>query len=310
MHDDELPIDTDLVRRLVASSFPDHADLHITRLAASGSSNALFRLGPEMLVRLPRQPGGSATIEKEARWLPLISTCVSAPVPDLIGLGAPGHGYPETWALTRWIDGKLPDVPSDSFAGGSSRALGLDLAGFVTELAAIAVPDPARSDPALRSYRGGRLADTDEEFHEWIAACRELPDLGLDLDRALAVWEKALDAERSTEQGQRWFHGDLFAENLLVRDGRLAAVLDFGGLAVGDGVVDLAVAWEVLDDEGRDAFFSAVDATEGVRLRSMGWALAIAFMTFPYYWLTMPERCADRRWMAAAVLSGESRLRS
>ncbi len=303
MHDDELPIDVDLVHRLVAESFPEYADLSITRLSASGSSNALFRLGEGLLVRLPRQPGGSATIEKEALWLPLIALSVSASVPEVIGLGAPGHGYPETWAITRWIDGEVPSVPSDSALNGSSTGLGLDLAGFITELCGTDVPDAARADPALSWYRGGSLADLDEDFRGWAAACRELPNLDLDLDRALTVWERAVDSERSTEPGQHWFHGDLCAENLLVQDGRLAAVLDFGGLAIGAGAVDLAVAWEVLEDEGRAAFFSALDVDDGVRLRSMGWALAISLMTFPYYWHTMPERCAHRRSMAEAVLT-------
>ncbi|MCW2835148.1 MAG: aminoglycoside phosphotransferase family protein [Nocardioides sp.] len=126
----------------------------------------------------------------------------------------------------------------------------------------------------------------------------------MDLDRAVAVWDLALASEADLELSTTWYHGDLLAENLLVRDARLAAVLDFGGLGVGDGTVDLAVAWEVLDIDGREVYFDALGVDEGARRRSMGWALAIAIamMTFPYYWHTLAARCTARRPMAAAVL--------
>jgi aminoglycoside phosphotransferase (APT) family kinase protein len=303
MHDDALAIDLDLVRRLVGRSFPQHADLGLAPLAASGSSNAMFRLGEELLVRLPRQPGGSASIEKEACWLPTLAAGLSVPVPEVVGVGAPGFGYPETWSLTRWIDGQPPAVPWSPSASGPSQDLALDLAQVIAELSGIEVPCAAEEDPGLEWYRGGTLSDIDEDFRPWVEDCRDLPDLGLDLTHALAVWDLALAAEQAVEPGRVWYHGDLFAENLLVRDGRLAAVLDFGGLAVGDGTVDLAVAWEVLDAAGRDVFFDALEVDEGTRMRSMGWALAIAMMAFPYYWHTLPSRCSARRSMAAAVLA-------
>jgi aminoglycoside phosphotransferase (APT) family kinase protein len=100
-----------------------------------------------------------------------------------------------------------------------------------------------------------------------------------------------------------WYHGDLLAENLLVRDGRLAAVLDFGGLSVGDPTVDLVVAWELLDPGARATFRDAVDVDDATWLRGRAWALALAVMTFPYYWTSMPARCADRLSLARAVLA-------
>jgi aminoglycoside phosphotransferase (APT) family kinase protein len=104
----------------------------------------------------------------------------------------------------------------------------------------------------------------------------------------------------------RWYHGDLLGENLLVRDGRLASLLDFGGLAVGDPTVDLMIAWDVLDPAAREVFRSAVGADDESWLRGRAWALTVALMTFPYYWRTMPDRCASRLAMARAVLADAS----
>ena len=302
LHSDELEIDEALARRLVAWSFPQYADLAVEPLPSSGSSNTLFRLGEQLLIRLPRQPGGSATIEKEARWLPVIAAGITTEVPQVVALGRPALGYPETWAVTKWLHGDVPTVPSNASAE-RTRELASDLAHFVTELHRTPVPPAAADDPDLSWYRGGRLAELDQPFRESLDACRAIPGLGLDLERALPTWENALAAEQAVQPVRGWYHGDLLAENLLVRDGRLAAVLDFGGLGIGDPTVDLIVAWEVLDTGGREVFRRAVKAGDNTWARSRGWALLIAMITFPYYWETMPSRCASRRAMAAAVLA-------
>lgn len=324
LHDDHLPITTDLVRRLVERSFPEHAGLTITPLNVSGSTNALYRLGDDFLVRLPRQPGGSASIDKEARWLPFVAPHLTVPVPEVVGVGDPAHGYPERWSVTRWLDGRTPTVPWDP-ADGSPAALAEDLARTVRELRAIPVPADVADDPDLQWYRGGLLRDVDAEFREALAGCREIPELGLDLGRALEVWEEALAVElrwlRGSSQSSSapqpasgapqpawcWFHGDLFAENLLVRDGRLAAVLDAGGLAIGDPTIDLVAGFEVLDAAGLRIYRNALEVSDDEWTRAKGWALFVAIVTFPYYWETMPTRCAHRRVMAQAVLT-EPRL--
>ena len=250
LHVDELTIDVPLVRRLLERSLPQFAGLPVEPLASTGSSNALFRLGEDLLVRLPRQPGGSASIEKEARWVPQIAGGVSVQVPATVAVGEPGFGYAERWSVTRWIEGGTPAVPWDAVAQGSSRVMAEDLARFVSQLRAIPVPVAALKDPALSWYRGGPLAVLDEDFHHAVDACRGIAGLDLDLHRAIEVWEAALAAEQDVTPALTWVHGDLLAENLLVRDHGLAAVLDFGGLAIGDPTVDLVVAWEVLDAGG------------------------------------------------------------
>jgi len=211
-------------------------------------------LGDALLVRLPRQPGGSATIEKEARWLPVIAPGLTVAVPEVVAVGDPGFGYPERWSVTRWIDGQTPTARWGGPTNGTARGFALDLAQLVTELHQLGVPATAYDEPALFWYRGGRLADLDRDFRQSVEACRPISDLGLDPDRALDVWDDVLAAELTTAPRKTWYHGDLLAENLPTRDGELVAVLDFGGLALGDPAVDLIVAWDVLDGAGRQTF--------------------------------------------------------
>ena len=305
LHDDELLIDVTLVRALVDRALPEYALLPLRPLAASGSTNALFRLGDELLVRLPRQPGGSATIEKEARWLPQIGPLLPTSVPEIVALGEPDLGYPERWSVVRWLDGDVPTVPNPRPAAEPVRGrLALELATVVTALRDIDVPPDALADSELRWYRGAPLATQDVRTQRSVEACRGIPDLDLDLDVALDVWDHAMTLPGVEQEAiPRWYHGDLLAENLLVRNGHLTAVLDFGGLGVGDPTVDLIVAWEVLDVASREVFRQAVGADDLTWLQGRAWALSLALMTFPYYWATMPDRCAGRLAIVRSVLA-------
>ena len=299
LHQDELAIDDELVRRLVDTQLHQYAELPLTALRTTGSSNALFRLGDELVVRVPRQPGGSATILKEARWLPRIAPSLPMPAPYVVAVGEPAHGYPEHWSVVRWLPGGNPDV------GASNAGLSQDLAAVVTALRQLDVPPDARTDPALHWYRAEPLTGMDDDVRSSLQACRSLSGLDLDLAAAADVWDDtmAVASRDASATGVHWLHGDLLAENLLVQDGRLTAVLDIGGLAVGDPTVDLAVAWELLDGAGRALFREAADVDDRSWLLGRGWALAISLITFPYYWRTMPERCASRLVMAQRVLT-------
>ena len=293
LHSDEIPIDAELVRALVGRVMPAYADSPIRRLASSGSTNALFRLGEEFLVRLPRQPGGSATISKEARWLPVLGPLLSVSVPDVVAVFEPDRGYPERWSVVRWIDGAHPEVVGpDTSVDPRREDLAKNLATVLVALRQAEVPMEAVDDPHLQSYRGEPLVTMDEATRENIERCRSLGDFDLDLDAAERIWAEAMKlpgaADRTTP---RWYHGDLAAENLLVRDGALAAVLDFGGLSIGDPTVDLVVAWEVLDPPARELFRRSVDVDDATWLRGRAWALSITLMIW-YYWTTMPERRA------------------
>lgn len=307
-HPDELPIDATLVRRLVDSAFPTYAEHEVVALPRSGSSNALFRLGDDALVRLPRQPGGGVSLVKEAAWLPSVAAGVSVAVPEILELGEPDLGYPEPWAITSWLPGRRLSPPALAPApaplGGDGGQLARDLATFVAEIRSLEVPGRAAGDESLAWYRGLPLWQLDAEFRDAAAQCRAL-GTALDIDHALDVWGSAVEASRQVERVDTWFHGDLLTENLLVDDsGGLAGVLDFGGLAIGDPTVDLVVAWEALDAAGRHEFRRALHVDDAAWTTGRGWALLIAMITFPYYGQSMPARCAERMAMARAALAG------
>jgi aminoglycoside phosphotransferase (APT) family kinase protein len=291
LHDDEIPIDAGLVRALVDRAMPHCAGLPVRRLGWSGSTNALFRLGEDLLVRLPRQPGGSAAIAKEARWLPVLGPSLPAGVPEVVAVFGPDCGYPEHWSVVRWIDGEHPEVVTPKTPVDPRREdLAVCLAEVVKALGRSEVASGAVSDPALHWYRGEPLATMDAATRENIGRCRALDDFGYDLDAAERLWDEAIRLPGAKDRtAPRWYHGDLTAENLLVRDGRLAAVLDFGGLSVGDPAVDLAVAWEVLDPPAREAFRRKLGVDDATWLRGRAWALSLTFMIW-YYWATMPQR--------------------
>ena len=303
LHHDELPIDQELVENLVRRDMPWLADLPVSPVEAAGSTNAMFRLGSSLSVRLPRQPGGGESIATEARLTPMLSTALPVAIPDVIAVGDPGFGYPERWSVTRWLTGERPGRAEPGRSGGDDlQALAADLAGVVRALRRLEVPDTVGD--ALRWYRGGALSDADPEVRRALELCRTIEGLDLDLDRAESVWEASLALPGADSAGpDRWFHGDLVAENLLVSDGRLSAVLDFGAVSVGDPTIDLHGAWEILDGPARDVFAHELGVGEPEWLRGRAWALGIALCVLLYYWTSMPDRRDDRLAMARNVLT-------
>jgi aminoglycoside phosphotransferase (APT) family kinase protein len=304
LHDDEIPIDTGLVRALVNRAMPHNVDLPVRRLDSSGSSNALFRFGENLLVRLPRQPGGSATIAKEAKWLPVLGPSLPVGVPEVVAVFEPDRDYPERWSVVRWIDGEHPEVVTPETPADPRRGdLAADLAEVVKALGRADIPSEAAGDPDLHWYRGEPLATMDAVTRQNIERCRALGDFSFDLDAAERLWDEAMRLPGAKDRSApRWYHGDLAAENLLVRDGRLAAVLDFGGLSIGDPAVDLAVAWEVLDRPAREVFRRKLGVDDATWLRGRAWALCITLMIW-YYWTTMPQRRSSRIAIGRNVLA-------
>lgn len=255
-------IDADLVRRLVAAQFPDWAHLDVRPVAAGGWDNRTFHLGEQMSVRLPSARRYAAAVETEHVWLPRLAPYLPVAIPVPLALGAPGEGYPHPWSVRRWLPGDALSAAS----GVDQAALASDLAGVLAALHA--APADGGPPPGPDSFgRGGPLAHYDAEVEAALAA------LGDRVDAAdcRALWTAARDAEDPS--AAVWVHGDVAPGNLLVRDGRLCALIDFGQLCVGDPACDLVMAWTHFDADGRAVFRAALPLAPAAWRRARGWAL-------------------------------------
>ncbi len=295
MHADEVDHDVALVGRLIAQQFPQWAALPIEPVPSSGTDNALYRLGEDMVVRLPRRELGRAsqTFAKEREWLPRLAPLLPLAVPVPLAAGLPGAGYPFEWAVYRWLGGE--DATSEHIADESRLAR--DLARFVAALQEI---DPAGGPPPGQHnvFRGQPLAARDAGTRRAIHALRD----AIDADAVTAAWESAL---RSPEWNQSpvWIHGDLDSRNLLAQDGRLSAVIDWGCLAVGDPACDVMFAWKVLSGDTRESFQAALSVDEATWARARGWTLSQALVALAYYTMeTNPVLTLEaRRWLAEVL---------
>ncbi|MGW2639873.1 aminoglycoside phosphotransferase family protein [Streptomyces sp. NPDC001348] len=290
MRPDEVDIDVDVVRRLIADQFPVWASLPVERLESAGTENAMFRLGADKVVRLPRHPGAVDDVLHEQCRLPGLGPWLPVPTPEPVGRGEPGAGFPWPWSVYRWLEGRNPVAGRLEEPG----ALAGDLAGFVRALRRI---DPADGPPG---YRGVPLATRDAPTRDAIA---RLADRGVDTAPLTARWEEALRAPRHTGP-PAWAHGDLSPGNVLVEDGRLSAVIDFGTVGVGDPAVDLIAAWNLLPASARGTFREAVGADDAEWARGRGWALSISLIQLPYYWDTNPPLAENSRHTIAEILAG------
>jgi aminoglycoside phosphotransferase (APT) family kinase protein len=268
MHADEIPIDVDLVRRLLATQFPRWADLPIRPVQSNGTVNALYRLGGDMVVRLPRLEEWAGAIDHEYRWLPRLAPHLPAAVPLPIAQGHAGEGYPCPWLVNRWIEEATPTV--DPII--DPARLAVDVAAFIAAMQQIEAADgpPAR--------RGAHLSTQDEFTRASIDESRD----DVDVKQVSGIWEEALSTPE-WDGPPVWVHGDLLPDNLLVQAGRLRAVLDFGEVGVGDPACDLIPAWSLLTPETRAAFRTELALDDATWNRGRGWALSIAVQAIPYY---------------------------
>lgn len=255
-------IDAGVVRRLVAEQFPQWARLPVWSVEADGIDNRTFHLGASMSVRLPSRVESAEQVPKEQAWLPRLGPQLPLTVPVPLAMGTPGGGYPWSWSVYRWLDGE--NATLDRVA--DPWRLARTLAAFLVALQAIDAtggPVPGRHN----FFRGGPLTVHDDEMREAIGA------LGDRVDAAAAarVWRSALGATWGNPPV--WVHGDFTPDNLLVKDGRLSAVIDFGCCAVGDPACDLTIAWTLLSGSSRTAFRAAVPADDAMWARARGWAL-------------------------------------
>ncbi len=260
-------IDEHLVRRLLSSQLPDLAHLPVRPVPLQGNDNRTFRLGDELTVRLPSAEGYVAAVAKEQRWLPVLAARLPVPVPEPVALGVPGEGYPFPWSVHRWVDGE-PALTAQL----DESAFASDLASFLVALQRVDATDgPIAGEHSF--FRGASLEHYDAETR------RCVDDLGAsaDRDRLLAAWDDARSSAWARDPV--WFHGDVAAGNLLVRDGRLAGVIDFGTCGVGDPACDLVIAFTMLGPAGRAAFRDRLGPDDATWARGRGWALWKALLT-------------------------------
>jgi aminoglycoside phosphotransferase (APT) family kinase protein len=261
-----------LVERLLAAQFPQWAGLPITPAVPQGWDNRTFRLGGGLSIRLPSAEGYTPQVEKEHCWLPYLAPRLPLPIPVPLARGEPGAGYPWPWSVYRWLDGeaaqpsRITDLP----------ALAVALATFLSALQRI---EPAGGPAAgpHSFFRGAPLEVYDAETRRAIAVVRDI----VDAEAATRVWESALTAPFAGPLV--WFHGDVAVNNLLVQDGRLSAVIDFGCCGVGDPACDLAIAWTLFSGESRAAFRATLPLDAGTWARGRGWALWKALITLAEY---------------------------
>jgi len=290
MHADEIDTDVALVRRLLAGQFPHWADLAIAPVTSYGTDHDIYRLGDHLAARLPRIGWATEQAAKEAEWLPRLEPHLPLAVPVQLAMGQPAEGYPFAWSVYEWLPGENANGTIDDL----ERAA-VDLAAFVKALRQV---DATDAHPRPRGARGAPLAELDGPVR------RSIAELGDRIDGAAALrsWEESLSASE-WDGDEVWVHGDLLPGNLLVVDGRLSAVIDFGGLNVGDPACDLQPAWNVFAGDSRTRYRAELEADDASWSRGRGWTLFQAVVALPYYSHTNPGMIRQASHALAQVLA-------
>lgn len=261
-----MPIDEPLVRRLLVDQQPDLAHLPL-RLFDAGWDNVIWRLGDDLAVRVPRRQMAAPLIRHEQRWLPELAARLPLAVPVPVRMGEPTGYYPWHWSVVVWIDGEPADRTPIADPGDGAEQLGWFLR---------AMHQPAPSDAPANPYRGVPLADRAEMFEARLVKLRD----HVDERRLVSVWGQALDAV-PYRGPPLWLHGDMHPANILVRHGRIVAIIDFGDLCSGDPASDIGAAWMSIPDESMDRFWEAYGrpGPDLIR-RAAGWAVLFSLMLY------------------------------
>lgn len=293
MHPDEVAIGLPLAARLIAAQFPHWGQLPLTEVRSDGTDNAIYRLGDDLAVRLPRRRVVAAEVPRLWRWLPRLAPQLPMAVPKPIARGAPGEGFPFPWLVSEWLDGQ--DVTGDPNVDLADAAV--KLGRFVAALHRI----DATGAPSA-PYRGGPLDRLDDRVRG------EIRDLGadgtIDPRLATAAWDRALAAP-AWDRAPVWVHADLYPGNLLARQHRLAAVIDLGGLGAGDPAVDLLPAWAWLTASTRRRFRAQVGPDDATWARGRGWFLGLGIGTLRYYRRTSPSLAASSQRAITEALADD-----
>lgn len=295
LHENEIPVAEATVRSLLKAQRPEWADLELSP-AGAGTENTMYRLGEDLLVRLPRTSDAGRSVRKEQRWLPRLAPFLPCRIPEPVHTGTPSRDFPVVWSVYRWIDGDEagPDTVRDW------AAFGADLAAVVRRLHSADLMGAARAD-GLSWYRGGGLAPCDEWVRRCFDECRAVAGAEFDVDVLEGLWQAALALPESAGP-HVWLHGDLKPTNILVRDGGLHAVIDFGALSVGLPDAEHSPLWD-LPAPARHAYWNALDLDEPTWTRARAWAIAVGVSGIAYYWHTFPAFVAECRARLRAILT-------
>jgi aminoglycoside phosphotransferase (APT) family kinase protein len=293
-----IEIDLTLVRNLVSAQFPQWACLPIAPVEVGGWDNRTFHLGERMLVRLPSAHRYASQVEKEQRWLPELGPHLPFPISIPLGLGRPGASYPWYWSVYGWLDGETAQKRRIADLGRFAE----DVARFLVALQAI---DAMQGPPAgtQNFHRGGSLTVYDPETREAIDMLAD----ELDPAAVTEIWDSALATTWS--EPPVWVHGDMAEGNLLVKEGRLCGVIDFGSLGVGDPSSDLVIAWTMLDRDSREIFRAALSLDPATWRRGRGWALWKALITLLQRRDTDPLGAAKTRQVIREILVDHERAK-
>ncbi|MES4904143.1 MULTISPECIES: aminoglycoside phosphotransferase family protein [unclassified Streptomyces] len=287
-------IDAALARRLVDTQFPQWAGLPLQLLDPAGSDHVIYRLGEDLSVRLPRHAGAIGQAVKESEWLPRLAPHLPLAIPAPVGVGEPDFGYPWPWAVSRWLEG---EVATAEALADSSRAA-VQLAEFLTALQEF-VPGEFPVEEAREDLTGRPLADRDRATRAAIAEV----DGTFDTAAMTELWDAALSAP-GWDRPPVWFHGDFHTGNLLTVDGRLSAVIDFGGLGIGDPACDLTIAFTLMSARSRAAFRAALGVDDATWTRGRGWALATGLNAYTSYAAVNPRVAAQTTRQITEALIG------
>lgn len=283
-------IDEALVRTLVSTQFPQWKDLPIRSVTHNGWDNRTFQLGEHMLVRMPSAEEYALQVEKEQQWLPKLAPFLPLSVPTPLGLGEPANGYPWKWSIYSWLPGE-PAADSNHL-----NDLATDLARFLLALQRIdSTNGPSPGEHSF--YRGGPLTTYDNQTRKALVALQDK----IDTQAATEIWETALASQWM--HSPVWVHGDISAGNLLIKNGRLSAVIDFGQLTTGDPACDLAIAWTFFKNESRAIFQSMLSLDSNTWARGRAWALWKALIVYAQLPGTNPLEMENSKRIIAEILA-------
>lgn len=297
MHENELEISEDLVRHLLKTQCPHWADLTLTPVKSSGTDNALFRLGNDLIIRLPRvewQPGSNdKTISKEYEWVPKLAECLTTPIAVPVFKGHSDEFYPWFWTISKWNKGHNPSYEVEN----EYEHLAKDLAKFLNEFHAIKL-----SNGPL-SRRGVPLQNEDAETRKALNQLKSEEEI--DIQAVTALWNKLVNVP-IWDKNPVWIHGDFLPGNILIENNRLSAVIDFTEFGIGDPACDLIIAWSLLNLHSRKIFRANLEnIDDDTWERGRGWALSIALIMLPYYKNSNPTLASLARRIINNVYDSE-----